>query len=319
MPASINRHWYVGDCGYYRQDPTLDYIRLRYYSQPLSRFVSGDPVNTGLRYGYACATPGRFIDPSGSIPTSVDRGWVQANAFIPGRFGKWVSEPGTTWFFNSNERSFGGGSSKLWCDLFFSVTPRTGIRLTDRDCKTGITCRWRVGRPHPYPSGRSMTNPSVVEPFIWIEEQCKQADVWGYKWQIQSRKCNKVGTVCELTARYYAHAGYPFHLFVPHIYIGGRVTLSVNGMSLSVDVDSRHTRFPNHEFLASFGSIGPSRPPIKIPPDRSRIDLTLWRFETSSPGPWEGLGWYSFTGTQFGDRRFDLRRPVCCDGMLVTC
>ena len=41
--SSINRHWYVGQLGYYRQvDQMLDYVRARYLASSLARWKSVD-------------------------------------------------------------------------------------------------------------------------------------------------------------------------------------------------------------------------------------------------------------------------------------
>jgi hypothetical protein len=60
---SINRHWYVGNWGYFR-DSSLEYVRARFYGAPLGVFVSQDPARLPLhgvakRHSIGTAVPGR--------------------------------------------------------------------------------------------------------------------------------------------------------------------------------------------------------------------------------------------------------------------
>jgi RHS repeat-associated protein len=94
--SSINRQWYVGQLGYYRQvDQALDYVRARYYGDARGRWVSRDPVAFGgavwdprragrgstayfwerlasrwNAYAYANGSPSVYDDPSGKVPSS---------------------------------------------------------------------------------------------------------------------------------------------------------------------------------------------------------------------------------------------------------
>ena len=65
--TSINRQWYVGNLGYYRQvDQALDYVRARYYGSTRASFLSRDPLGDGgPPYVYACLSPVRQTDPTG--------------------------------------------------------------------------------------------------------------------------------------------------------------------------------------------------------------------------------------------------------------
>lgn len=64
--TSINRHWYIGRSGYYRQpDEALDYVRARYYAPAQARWLSLDPLRTPLPYQYVSNRPTRATDPSG--------------------------------------------------------------------------------------------------------------------------------------------------------------------------------------------------------------------------------------------------------------
>lgn len=66
--SSINRHWYVGNAGYYRHvDRTLDYVRARYAQPGVARWVSRDPaaLYEDPWYTYGDNNPDLMIDPLG--------------------------------------------------------------------------------------------------------------------------------------------------------------------------------------------------------------------------------------------------------------
>jgi len=93
--SSINRHWYVGASGHYRDiQRSTDYVRLRIFSAPQGRWLTPDPlplhpiilapVSAGYRtilldllstrapsasYAYAHGNPALHLDPSGLRPT----------------------------------------------------------------------------------------------------------------------------------------------------------------------------------------------------------------------------------------------------------
>ena len=84
----------------------LYYDRARYYDPQLGRFISQDPIgyNGGMNlYAYCGDNPTDAVDPNGlrRIP-------FQFDAFIPGRLGQWLPEPGgsgiTDWYFETNGR-----------------------------------------------------------------------------------------------------------------------------------------------------------------------------------------------------------------------
>lgn len=72
---SINRNWYVGGWGYYRQpDAELDYVRARYLKPTQGQWLSVDPLcgvavpmskRTDERYTYVENRPSSAVDPSG--------------------------------------------------------------------------------------------------------------------------------------------------------------------------------------------------------------------------------------------------------------
>ncbi len=64
--SSINRQWFVGNLGYARQvDQAVDYVRARSLQVAAGRWLSVDPVRTGLSYAYAQGSPGKYSDLSG--------------------------------------------------------------------------------------------------------------------------------------------------------------------------------------------------------------------------------------------------------------
>jgi RHS repeat-associated protein len=65
--SSINRQWYVGQLGYYRQlDQALDYVRARYLDVARGRWASRDRLRTAQRsYTYAGNNPPVAVDPTG--------------------------------------------------------------------------------------------------------------------------------------------------------------------------------------------------------------------------------------------------------------
>jgi len=80
---SINRHWYIGNWGYYRQaDSALDYVRARLYAYTQGAWISQDPLLSdsekwffenpavaSLRaYVYAANIPVLWVDSTGRAP-----------------------------------------------------------------------------------------------------------------------------------------------------------------------------------------------------------------------------------------------------------
>ena len=67
--TSINRQWYIGNLGYYRQvDRALDYVRARVFNPTSARWHSVDPILSGPVYSYGLNSPSAHIDPSGVQP-----------------------------------------------------------------------------------------------------------------------------------------------------------------------------------------------------------------------------------------------------------
>jgi RHS repeat-associated protein len=66
--SSINRHWYIGDAGYYSSAPPRCYVRARTAETPLGRWISADPSRGEHHlYTYAANSPARLVDPSGRV------------------------------------------------------------------------------------------------------------------------------------------------------------------------------------------------------------------------------------------------------------
>jgi RHS repeat-associated protein len=68
--TGINRHWYIGRSGYYRQvDQALDYVRARWLDVAAAGWLSVDPLMPDVRPGYKYAEnqPSLARDPSGLL------------------------------------------------------------------------------------------------------------------------------------------------------------------------------------------------------------------------------------------------------------
>ncbi len=67
--TSVNRQWYIGHLGYYRQvDQVLDYVRARYYDAERASWLSRDPMMPAPPYGYGGNSPTSETDPTGLWP-----------------------------------------------------------------------------------------------------------------------------------------------------------------------------------------------------------------------------------------------------------
>jgi len=71
--TSINRHWYIGDSGYYRHlKDSQNYVRHRTLMADSARWISGDPITRSpsylQAYTYAFNSPVSQWDPSGLVP-----------------------------------------------------------------------------------------------------------------------------------------------------------------------------------------------------------------------------------------------------------
>ncbi len=79
--SSLNRQWYVGNLGYYRQvDQALDYVRARYVKVDRGQWISVDPLpNPPAYWPYASSAnrPTTVLDPSGKSPGFRDCSWQE--------------------------------------------------------------------------------------------------------------------------------------------------------------------------------------------------------------------------------------------------
>src|SRR5688500_6953709 len=74
--TSINRHWYIGNLGYYRSPiGAVDYVRARYLKAAHGMWMSRDPEvlswsldNHTHLYGYGSGNPALRMDASGRVP-----------------------------------------------------------------------------------------------------------------------------------------------------------------------------------------------------------------------------------------------------------
>jgi len=89
--SSINRQWYVGNWGYYRQvDRLLDYVRARNTQPDMGRWMTKDPAGEDSDrslYAYALNSPVLRVDPSGlrigdcfCDRDTLERMWKEAQA-----------------------------------------------------------------------------------------------------------------------------------------------------------------------------------------------------------------------------------------------
>jgi RHS repeat-associated protein len=68
--TSINRQWYIGRSGYYRQvDQALDYVRARYLQPAVGRWLTQDPAEDyrAAGYVYVLNNPPAGTDPTGLV------------------------------------------------------------------------------------------------------------------------------------------------------------------------------------------------------------------------------------------------------------
>jgi RHS repeat-associated protein len=89
--SSINRQWYIGNWGYYRQrEQMLDYVRRRHLSFLNGRWISMDPIQADHNLLiYVSNQPVRRIDPTGLVSCQVVSNsftskWVEKAAIVSG-------------------------------------------------------------------------------------------------------------------------------------------------------------------------------------------------------------------------------------------
>jgi RHS repeat-associated protein len=92
--SSINRQWYIGKLGYYRQaDRTLDYVRARSLDVTRALWLSQDPIlhhSRAFRYAYVRNLPTSAVDPTGE---ELDRLWFNVETrsdLNPARGRPWI-------------------------------------------------------------------------------------------------------------------------------------------------------------------------------------------------------------------------------------
>jgi RHS repeat-associated protein len=65
--TSINRQWYIGHSGYYRElDVALDYVRERFLDPRMARWLTLDLLSSAEPYGYVANQPSAAIDSTGA-------------------------------------------------------------------------------------------------------------------------------------------------------------------------------------------------------------------------------------------------------------
>lgn len=81
--TNINRNWYVGSLGYYRQlDRQLDYVRARHLDLPRGGWLSRDLASGQRLYGYSDSNPSKLVDPLACSPSAL---WSESSASPSGR------------------------------------------------------------------------------------------------------------------------------------------------------------------------------------------------------------------------------------------
>jgi RHS repeat-associated protein len=78
--SSINRQWYIGNWGYYRQsERMIDYVRIRHCANATGRWLAVDPVRGGKAYKYVRNRPSVLLDPSGMFGCRVTSTRIMQN------------------------------------------------------------------------------------------------------------------------------------------------------------------------------------------------------------------------------------------------
>ena len=224
----------------------LYYNRARYYSAGLGNFISQDPAGFDAGddnfYRYADNNPIICADPSGL--RHID---FRFDAFIPGRLGTWLPEPGPLgwlgFYFKTDGREVGQpGTARLhsdgWIessDIGLLTTRQPGQYSVSTRCDPSFRGNW------------SPVDPGFFGPTNWV-------------WRVVTRTAvpsiNTVGASnghsdqgCESTITIQASASYPFGgSLAPNIdYTVHFRFRKVGSGQVSVDVSGTHDAFPDYE------------------------------------------------------------------------
>lgn len=262
-----------------------------YYRPATGRFLNRDPYQEqgGLNlYRYVENAPTNLIDPIGLETIE-----VEFNAFIPGRLGKWILQPGGPSFpymyvghafqyFKTDERGFGGGSSRL--KTVVSIDSE-GIGIAT--CKPDKLMSSTV-------AGVSQRKTIILDP----KTLKKTHEFIDTRTATPTTSSTTTKSKCSTTVCVTASATYPFSLMAPNIdyHVCWKFTVAAPN-SVTIDVWGEHDKFPNYEALIN-------RP----------ISLSQYEYDTKWPGPgffslWLA-GQVSYKGN--GYSVFVDKTPECC-------
>jgi RHS repeat-associated protein len=240
------------------QDDESDllYYGYRYYSAITGRWLSRDPLGErggNNTYAFVNNLPVSLVDALGLRPIS-----VAFNAFIPGRLkgsagDNWLPEPlpGSPWYFHGDERSFGGGSSRLHAEATIEST------------KIGKNPSTRGGSRNANYPHKFWSDPSERRKLIngsWFYDAPATATAGG--------SCYKDDYRCRTELRFISvHAAYGYHQnSSPDIDFTVTWTFEVVAKSkVKVTVSGSHNRFPNYEGIVDSGLIYTYDTPLSGP------------------------------------------------------
>ena len=226
----------------------LLYYGYRYYNAATGRWLSRDPIEElgGLNlYAFVYNNGINSVDVLGNIK-------LEFNAFIPGSLGArvngvsgtWIPEPDptSTWYFGTDNRSFGGGSSRVKSvsrDIKESeigkLEGKNGIFTTS----AGISKRIRKA---PLLGNINSQNPI-------IESQSKKAAT---KQTVTIKDID----ACTSKITVKASGSYPFIDVAPDINYKVTFTLKKAGNGqIEVTVEGSHNQFPAYESLIDGSNI----------------------------------------------------------------
>lgn len=253
------------------------------------RFINRDPyqeLGGANLYRYVQNAPTNLVDPFGLEPIE-----VEFNAFIPGRFGTWLPEPGGITeladggvFFKTDERGFGGGSSRLFTRVTID-SESIGTAACKKSSPQVVT---DTGTSH-----RKITRQiTTLYGHEWVTTYYEKKAT--AKWSSPPPSEGKCSTTVCVTAA----ASYPFSMVAPNIdyNVCWKFTVAAKN-AVTIEVWGSHDKFPNYEALIN-------RP----------ASLSQYQYDTPYSGPGFGSLWLdgqvSFTGN--GYSVFVDKTPECC-------
>ena len=226
----------------------LLYYGYRYYNADTGRWLSRDPIGEkgGLNlYGFVGNDGLNSVDLLGNIK-------LEFNAFIPGSLGirvndasgTWIPEPDptSTWYFGTDNRNFGGGSSRVK-SVSRDIKESEIGKLEGKDdiFKTTAGASKRI-RKAPILGNISSQNPI-------IESQSRTAS---------ARQTVKIKDVdaCTSKIKVKASGSYPFINIAPDINYKVTFTLKkAGGGKIEVIAEGSHNEFPAYEALVDGANI----------------------------------------------------------------